>query len=73
MYFPSTPSVRAQASPLCWLWPVLLAVLLAGCASFEPPRPYTTEAEALSARGEPTRRWNNDDGTVTLEYSTHAS
>ena len=49
---------------------LLLAGVLAGCASFEPPRPYTTEAEALSARGEPTRRWSNDDGTTTLEYST---
>lgn len=50
----------------------LLACVLAlgGCAAFEPPRPFTTEAEALAARGEPTRRWQNDDGTTTLEYAT---
>lgn len=53
-----------------WLLLLVFAGLLAGCASFEPPRPYTTEAEALAARGEPTRRWANDDGTTTLEYST---
>ncbi|MDO9599579.1 MAG: hypothetical protein Q7J47_17835 [Azoarcus sp.] len=51
---------------------VLLACALAlgGCAAFEPARPFTTEAEALAARGEPTRRWQNDDGTTTLEYAT---
>lgn len=43
---------------------------LGGCAAFAPQRPFTTEAEALAARGEPTRRWQNDDGTTTLEYST---
>lgn len=46
------------------------ALLLGGCAAFAPPRPFTTEAEALAARGEPSRRWNNEDGTVTLEYAT---
>lgn len=46
------------------------ALLLGGCAMFAPPRPYTTEAEALADRGEPTRRWDNGDGTTTLEYST---
>lgn len=46
------------------------ALLLGGCAAFAPPRPYTTEAEALADRGEPTRRWDNGDGTTTLEYST---
>ncbi|MDD2873705.1 MAG: hypothetical protein PHG21_08755 [Azoarcus sp.] len=45
-------------------------VSLAGCAAFEPPRPFTTEAEALAARGEPSRRWQNDDTTTTLEYAT---
>ncbi|PKO60099.1 MAG: hypothetical protein CVU25_00635 [Betaproteobacteria bacterium HGW-Betaproteobacteria-19] len=45
-------------------------VFLAGCAAFEPPRPFTTEAEALAARGEPSRRWQNDDTTTTLEYAT---
>ncbi|MBP7468432.1 MAG: hypothetical protein KA800_08995 [Thauera sp.] len=48
----------------------MLVGALAGCATFQPPRPYATEAEALAARGEPTRRWSNDDGTTTLEYST---
>ncbi|WP_445954547.1 hypothetical protein [Thauera sp. SDU_THAU2] len=46
------------------------ALQLAGCATFEPPRPFTTEAEALAAKGEPSRRWQNDDGTTTLEYAT---
>ena len=46
------------------------AALLGSCALFEPPRPYATEAEAIAARGEPTRRWQNDDGTTTLEYAT---
>lgn len=63
----SSPSLPRAAG---WLLLLLFAGLIAGCASFEPPRPYTTEAEALSARGEPTRRWSNDDGTTTLEYST---
>jgi hypothetical protein len=62
----------SHGAPLAvrWLLLVLLAGALAGCATFEPPRPYTSEAEALAARGEPTRRWSNDDGTTTLEYST---
>lgn len=51
-----------------------LAVMLplTGCATFEPSRPYayTTEAEVIAARGEPTRRWHNDDTTTTLEYAT---
>ena len=45
-------------------------LLLGGCAAFEPPRPYTTELEAVTARGEPSRRWDNGDTTTTLEYST---
>ena len=60
----SLPSLPRAAG---WLLLLLVAAMLAGCASFAPPRPYTTEAEALSARGEPTRRWSNDDGTTTLE------
>ena len=59
----SLPSLPRAAG---WLLLLLVAAMLAGCASFAPPRPYTTEAEALSARGEPTRRWSNDDGTTTL-------
>lgn len=46
----------------------LAALQLAGCASFAPPPPYTTEAEALAERGEPTRRWDNEDGSTTLEH-----
>lgn len=49
---------------------LVAALLLGGCAVFQPPRPYTTEAEALADRGEPTRRWDNGDGTTTLEYAT---
>ena len=52
---------------------VLLALLavsaLSGCAAFAPPRPYTTEQEAIAERGEPTRRWDNGDTTHTLEFS----
>lgn len=47
-----------------------VALLLGGCAIFEPARPYTTEAEALADRGQPTRRWDNGDTTTTLEYAT---
>lgn len=49
---------------------LLALLILSGCAAFEPPRPLTTEAEALAVHGEPTRRWDNGDGTTTLEYST---
>lgn len=68
----STPSAAAVcARPwLGWLLLVLAALQLAACASLPPPRPFTTETEALAARGEPTRRWQNDDGTSTLEYAT---
>lgn len=55
---------------LLWLALAILSLQLAGCAVFAPPRPYTTEAEALAERGEPTRRWTNDDGTTVLEYAT---
>ena len=64
------PIARSQPLVVRWLLLALLVGALAGCATFEPPRPYATEAEALAARGEPTRRWSNDDGTTTLEYST---
>lgn len=64
------PMSRSVPLFVRWLLLVLLAGALAGCATFQPPRPYTTEAEAMAARGEPTRRWSNDDGTTTLEYST---
>lgn len=53
---------------------ILLALLavsaLSGCAAFAPPRPYTTEQEAIAERGQPTRRWDNGDTTHTLEFST---
>lgn len=52
------------------IWLLALVLALSGCAAFAPPRPYTTEAETLAAEGEPTRRWDNDDGTTTLQYST---
>ncbi|MBS0542227.1 MAG: hypothetical protein JSR40_00620, partial [Proteobacteria bacterium] len=49
---------------------LIAAAFLGGCAAFAPPKPFTTEAEALAARGEPSRRWKNEDGTTTLEYAT---
>ena len=64
------PIARSMPLVVRWLLLALLVGALAGCATFQPPRPYATEAEALAARGEPTRRWSNDDGTTTLEYST---
>ena len=70
MFSHMNPMSRSVPLFVRWLLLVLLAGALAGCATFQPPRPYTTEAEALAARGEPTRRWSNDDGTTTLEYST---
>ncbi|MDR0634442.1 MAG: outer membrane protein assembly factor BamE [Azoarcus sp.] len=44
------------------------ALGLGGCATVTPT--YTTEAEVLAARGEPTDRRPADDGTMTLEYAT---
>lgn len=64
---PDTPRPRL---PLRIAVVALLALTLAGCAAFQPPPPYTSEAEALADRGEPTARWSNDDGTTVLEYST---
>lgn len=73
----SQTAIRTATSfPMRWLRGMGLllmfagALQLAGCATFEPPRPFTTEAEALAAKGEPSRRWQNDDGTTTLEYAT---
>lgn len=51
------------------LFAVCGALQLSGCAAFAPPRPFTTEAEAIADRGQPTRRWH-DDETTTLEYAT---
>lgn len=52
------------------LFVVLAALVLGGCVTYAPPRPFTSEAEVLAAKGEPSRRWRNDDGTTTLEYAT---
>jgi hypothetical protein len=49
---------------------ILAMLTLSGCAAFAPPRPLTNEAEALAVHGEPMQRWDNGDGTTTLEYST---
>lgn len=45
-------------------------ILLSGCASLTATPTYLNEAEVLAARGEPSRVWNNADGTRTLEYAT---
>ena len=49
---------------------VFVLSLLAGCATVAPMRPLASEAEARAVHGEPAARWQNDDGTSTLEYST---
>lgn len=65
--------IDSKKGSLRWLV-TLLAVLgalsLSACVTYTPPRPFTTEAETLAAKGEPTRRWHDDDGTRTLEYAT---
>ena len=49
----------------------LSAVLgLSGCASAPRLPSYATEAETITARGEPGARLENDDGTRTLQYAT---
>lgn len=45
------------------------AALAAGCAPMGS-RPLASESEAIAAHGEPARRWQNEDGTRTLEYPT---
>ena len=55
---------------LVTLLAMLGALSLSACVTYTPPRPFTTEAETLAAKGEPTRRWQDDDGTRTLEYAT---
>lgn len=47
-----------------------MLVVSAGCATGVMQRRFTSQAEALAALGEPVKRWVNDDGTTTLEYST---
>ncbi|AKU14222.1 hypothetical protein AzCIB_4329 [Azoarcus sp. CIB] len=46
------------------------AVLASSCATTLGSRPLVTEAEAIAVHGEPARRWQNEDGTRTLEYPT---
>jgi hypothetical protein len=49
----------------------LVVVLgLSGCASAPRLPAYITETETITARGEPTARLENDDGTKTLQYAT---
>lgn len=67
---PISASPWPVARALAWAILAVLVMQLAGCAAFAPPRPYTTETEALAERGEPTWRWSNEDGTTTLEYAT---
>jgi hypothetical protein len=44
---------------------------LSGCAALPAIEPgTTTEADILAAWGEPTRRWPDPDGNITLEYAT---
>ncbi|HLW04443.1 MAG TPA: hypothetical protein VKY38_02555 [Azoarcus sp.] len=47
-----------------------LMLLLSGCASFQTGHQFASEAELLDTRGQPTRVWDNEDGTRTFEYST---
>lgn len=52
----------------------LMSLALAGCAYTPPlarlPPGQASEADVLAAAGPPQRRWNNPDGSVTLEYSS---
>ncbi|MDR1424620.1 MAG: outer membrane protein assembly factor BamE [Azoarcus sp.] len=41
---------------------------LGGCAT--PLPSYENEAQLIEEQGEPTARWQNEDGTRTLEYAT---
>ena len=61
---------KGRLRGLVTLLAVLGALSLSACVTYTPPRPFTTEAETLAAKGEPTRRWQDDDGTHTLEYAT---
>ncbi|WP_018988497.1 hypothetical protein [Aromatoleum toluclasticum] len=49
---------------------LVVAALVAGCAQVGGFRPVASEAEAIAVHGEPARRWQNEDGTRTLEYPT---
>jgi uncharacterized membrane protein YgcG len=51
--------------------PLVAALTLTACATAPAPAPfYATEVETVAARGEPVTRWDNGDGTTTLEYAT---
>ena len=65
-----TDSKRGGLRWLVTLLAVLGVLSLSACVTYTPPRPFTTEAETLAAKGEPTRRWQDGDGTHTLEYAT---
>ena len=45
-------------------------LLLSGCAGMTFQTQFNDEAELLAKRGAPTKVWENEDGTRTLEYST---
>ena len=54
-----------------WIsWMVVLALALTGCAGLNQHRSFADRSELLATRGEPTRIWENEDGTRTLEYAT---
>lgn len=55
---------------LRWILLGLALMLSSGCASLTKTPTYLNEPEVLAARGEPTRVWDNNDGTRTLEYAT---
>ncbi len=65
-----TDSKRGGLRWLVTLLAVLGALSMSACVTYTPPRPFSTEAETLAAKGEPTRRWQDEDGTSTLEYAT---
>ncbi|MDY0073146.1 MAG: hypothetical protein RBR77_10905 [Thauera sp.] len=63
-----THATTFQRWPL--LFTALLALLLNACASFLTEPQYTTAAEVLKAKGEPSHRWEKADGSSVLEYAT---
>lgn len=58
--------------PVVWLGRLLVAgacLALGACATVQSMPRYTTQEEVLADRGEPTRKWTDDGGSTTLEYS----
>lgn len=51
-----------------WVMAATAVVVLGGCASMQTQ--FAQEAELVAKRGQPTRVWDNPDGTRTYEYST---